>query len=175
MRGYSFVAAGFIAVSLIGTPAVFANAGWTYIGDAGRHDIAPSTRLAPPGPFLQINPAPYLYPQVPQQRPPQYGQQPYGVPEGGQGGQRKEQQRREHQWRESQWQDRQQDEQIRPGWRDWGQHDRSDRFSREREGRDRDWHDRREQGNQSDRDASMQSGTDATRNVPTWGYRENHH
>lgn len=177
MHAHSFLAAGLAAVSLIGASPAFANAGWAYSGDAGRHDVAPPARLTPPGPFLQINPAPYLYPQVPQQRPPQYGQPPFGTGESWQEQQWREQQWRERQWRErqwreSQWQDRQQ-EQDRPDWHDWGQHGRSDRFSREREGRDRDWRERREQGDQSDRDTSMQSDANPTRNVPTWGYREN--
>jgi hypothetical protein len=168
MHAQPFLAVGFVVMSLIGIPSAFANAYWIHAGGTGRHDVAPPARLAPPGPFLQINPSPYLYPQVPQQQSPQYGQPPFGTGESWQ-----ERQWRERQWRESQWQGRQQGEQDRPDWRDWGQHGRSDRFSREREDRDRDWHDRREQGNQSRRGMSMQPDADTTRNTPTWGYREN--
>lgn len=169
MHAQPFLAVGFVVVSLIGTPSAFANAYWIHAGGTGRQDVAPPARITPPGPFLQINPSPYLYPQVPQQKSPQYGHPPTGTGESWQ-----ERQWRERQWRESQWQDRQQqDEQARPDWRDWGQHGRSDRFSREREGRDRDWHDRRDQGSQSGHGMSVQPDADTTRNTPTWGYREN--
>jgi len=168
MHAQPFLAAGFVVVSLIGIPSAFANAGWISVGDTRRHDAAPPARITPPGPFLQINPAPYLYPQVPQQKSPQYGQPPFGAGESWQ-----EQQRREHQWRESQWQDRQQGGQVGPDWHDWGQHGRSDRFSREREGRDRDWRDRREQENQAAHGMPAQPGSATPPNTPSWGYREN--
>lgn len=169
MHAQSFLAVRFVAISLIGTSSAFANVGWIYAGDTQRHDVAPPTRINPPGPFLQINPAPYLYPQVPQQKPPQYGQPPFGA-----GASSQEQQWRERQWRESQWQDRQQQGgQDGPDWRDWGQHGRSDRFSREREGRDRDWRDRRERENQSGHGVETQPGAAAPPNTPSWGYREN--
>jgi hypothetical protein len=161
LHSFSAVFAAAVMVLIFAASPAAAYADRAAGGDTGHHNSAPRTAITPPGPFLQPSPDSYLYPRPPSAQQQQRDDRAW-----------QQQQWQERQWRESQWQERQHAEQM-PDWREWGQHDRGDRSSREREGRDRGWHRRTEQGNAGEHDVPAQPGAEGSRNVPAWGYREN--
>lgn len=164
MHIHFYIAPAFIAsaVMLMGAAPATAHGSWPATAETQRcyappptaayprrrrPQQAPSSALTlPPGPFLQVDPDSYMYPQLPQQ--------PYVE--------------QSQAWRERQWSEREQ-----RAWRDWGQHDRSDRVSREREGRERDWRERQESDSQPGQGSRSQFGSDAGQNAPDWRYRDN--